>query len=101
LKILISGGYLRTGFTLAARFVKEGHEVTVIDNLSPGEHVRDAAEKFKFYNLLNSSPECEKVFGAGRFEIVIFIPEYEPISAEQKKSLHLKTYYRAAMYPDL
>lgn len=87
LKILISGGYFHIGSTLAARFIKEGHEVTVIDNLAPGEYARDAAEKYKFYSLLNSSSECEKVFGAGRFEVVIFIPEFETISAETKKNM--------------
>ncbi len=85
MKILISGCYLYIGSTLAEKFASEGHEVTVIDKLASDENARNHAEKFKFYNLLSSSPECEKIFGAGRFEIVIFLPEYEPISEEPKK----------------
>jgi UDP-glucuronate decarboxylase len=77
LKVLISGGYDFMGSTLATRFIKEGHVVTVIDNLTYEEHGKAAREKYKLYNLSSSSPECEKIFGAGRFEIVIFIPGYE------------------------
>jgi UDP-glucuronate decarboxylase len=87
LKILISGGYFYLGSNLAARFIKEGHEVTVINNLAPVEYIKSSAEKYKFYNLLNSSAECEKVFNAGRFEVVIFIPEYETIFVETKNNL--------------
>lgn len=86
LKILISGGDFLAGSNLAARFIKDGHDVTVIDNLPPGDHAKGAAEKYKYYNLLNSSPECGKIFGAGRFEIVIFIPEYGWISAAPGKT---------------
>ncbi|MCL5071721.1 MAG: NAD-dependent epimerase/dehydratase family protein [Actinobacteria bacterium] len=77
MKVLISGGYNFIGSTLAAKFIKEGHNVTVIDKLNHEGYGRAARERYKFYNLSNSSPECEKIFGAGRFEIVIHIPEYE------------------------
>jgi nucleoside-diphosphate-sugar epimerase len=87
LKVLISGGYNFIGSTLAARFIKEGHDVTVIDNLTQEEHGKAAREKHKFYNLLSSSPECEKIFGASSFEIVIHIPEYESISLVPQKFL--------------
>jgi UDP-glucuronate decarboxylase len=86
LKVLISGGYDFIGSSLAAMFLKEGHDVTVIDNLTHGKHRKTAGGKYKFYNLSSSSPECEKIFGAGRFEIVIHIPEYELISITPKKS---------------
>jgi Nucleoside-diphosphate-sugar epimerases len=87
LKVLISGGYNFIGSILAARFIKEGHDVTVIDDLTHGEHGKAAIEKHKFYNLSSSSPECEKIFGASRFEIVIHIPEYELRSIEPQKFL--------------
>jgi UDP-glucuronate decarboxylase len=87
LKVLISGGYNLIGSTLAARFVKEGHDVTVIDNLSHDKHGKTAEENYKFYNISSSSSECEKIFGAGRFEIVIHIPEYESISIASQKLL--------------
>ncbi|MCL4417437.1 MAG: NAD-dependent epimerase/dehydratase family protein [Actinobacteria bacterium] len=77
MKVLISGGYNFIGSDLAAKFIKEGHNVTVIDKLAKEEYERAAKEKYRFYNLSNSNPECEKIFGAGRFEIVIYIPEYE------------------------
>lgn len=87
MKVLISGGYSFIGSTLAARFIKEGHDVTVIDNLTHEEQEKAAREKHKFYNLSSSSPECEKIFGASRFEIVIYIPEYESISLAPQKFL--------------
>ena len=87
MRVLISGGYNFIGSTLAATFIKEGHDVTVIDNLTHEEHGKAVEEKYKFYNLSSSSPECEKVFGASRFEIVIHIPEYESISIAPQKLL--------------
>jgi UDP-glucuronate decarboxylase len=87
LKVLISGGYDFLGSTLAERFIKEGHNVTVIDNLASEEYVNRAREKLKFYKLSSSSPECEKIFDASKFEIVIFIPEYELISTAPQKLL--------------
>ena len=86
MRVLISGGYNFIGSTLAATFIKEGHDVTVIDNLTHEEHGKAVEEKYKFYNLSSSSPECEQVFGASRFEIVIHIPEYESISIAPQKT---------------
>lgn len=87
MKVLISGGYNFLGSTLAARFIKEGHNVTVIDKLTSEEYVKKAREKHKFYKLSSSSPECEKIFDASKFEIVIYIPEYESISMAPQKLL--------------
>jgi len=87
LKVLISGGYNFIGSTLAARFIKEGYYVTVIDNLTEEESQKKAREKYKFYNLTSSSPECEKIFDANKFEIIIYIPEHKSISTASQKLL--------------
>lgn len=63
MKVLISGGYELIGSTLAARFIKEGHDVTVVDNIADSEQWEAVREKYKLYNLSGSSPECEKIFG--------------------------------------
>jgi UDP-glucose 4-epimerase len=63
LKILISGGYNNTGISLAERFAGEEHDVTVIDSFEGSENSHFTNKKIKFYNLLNSSPQCEKIFG--------------------------------------
>jgi len=87
LKVLISGSYKFIGSALAARFIKEGHDITIIDDLTHDEQGNISREKHKFYNLSSSDPECEKIFGAGRFEIVIYIPKYELPSMTPQKLL--------------
>ena len=87
MKVLISGGYNFIGSALAARFIKEGHNVTVIDNLIHGEQEKTVKEKYSFYNFSSSSPEIEKIFNASRFEIIIYIPEYESRSITPQKFL--------------
>lgn len=77
MKILISGGYNNTGIHLAERFARDEHDVTVIDSFEGLESSQFTDKKIKIYNLLNSNPQCEKIFGAARFEIVIHIPRYK------------------------
>jgi UDP-glucose 4-epimerase len=55
-KVLICGGAGFIGSHLVDRFIAEGHEVDVVDNLSTGSLVnlaeaRNAAGRFKFQNI--------------------------------------------------
>lgn len=77
MKVLISGGFCTIGISLAKKFAKAGNNVTIIDasNGSDISYLKD--EKIKLFDLPSSDPECEKIFGASRFEIVIYVPKYE------------------------
>ena len=77
MKILISGGCNNAGMGLAKRFAVEGQDVTVIDSFEDFDSGSFADKKIKFYKILNSSPQCEKIFGTSSFEIVIYFPRYE------------------------
>jgi UDP-glucose 4-epimerase len=67
--ILVTGGAGFIGSHVVDRYVADGHQVTVLDNLSSGkrEQVNPAAE---FHHLDILDPEVEQVIARGRFDIV-------------------------------
>lgn len=69
MKILVTGGAGFIGSHVVDRFVREGHQVVVVDNLSMGrrEYVNPGA---KLYALDIRSPRLAEVFEAERPEVV-------------------------------
>ena len=79
MRILITGAYGYLGENIAERFIREDHQVSVIDSTS-----RDSAsggvavktrQKLKFFSLKPTDEECKKVFDASNFDTVIYISE--------------------------
>lgn len=69
MKILITGGAGFIGSNVVDTYIKEGHEVVVIDNLSSGK-LENLNPKAKFYLMDIRSKELEKVFELERPEVV-------------------------------
>lgn len=72
MKVLITGGYGFIGSSLVEKFYKEGHDVTIIDNLITGNR-RNVSVKHKSYITNVESKECEEVFNSEKFEVVIHL----------------------------
>lgn len=72
MKVLIIGGYGFIGSHTAERFSKEGHEVTVIDNLS-SKNPRVPEIKHRHYKLDARSWGCGSFIKNGGFDIAIFL----------------------------
>ena len=79
MRALITGGNSYLGASIAERFTREDHEVSVIDASFKDSEYSYISEKIrkkqKFYNLKTSDKECEKVFDASSFDTVIYISE--------------------------
>jgi UDP-glucose 4-epimerase len=69
MRILVTGGAGFIGSHVAEAYVRAGHEVTVVDDLSTGrrEYVPDGAH---FVRLDIASPEFLALVRAGRFDVV-------------------------------
>ncbi|MGQ9561032.1 MAG: NAD-dependent epimerase/dehydratase family protein [Candidatus Oleimicrobiaceae bacterium] len=69
MKILVTGGAGFVGSHVVDAYVAEGHEVTVVDNLSTGrrENVNPQA---RFYELDIRDQELDAVFAEGQFDLV-------------------------------
>ena len=69
MRVLLTGGAGFIGCNLADAYLREGHQVTIVDNLSRGkrENVPDGAE---FIEMDITNPSLEDVFSAGRFDLV-------------------------------
>ena len=70
MKALITGGYGFIGSHVADRFLKEGYEVFIIDNLSSGT-IDNISFKHKGYQLSVDDPKCEEIFRSTHFDVVI------------------------------
>lgn len=70
MKVLITGGYGFIGSQLAERFYKEGHKITVLDNLSTG---REGRLKIKHKSILANCEDekNETYFRTYGFDLVI------------------------------
>ena len=69
MKVLLTGGAGFIGSHVADAFLKAGHEVVVLDNLSTGNRENLPAQA-RLYLLDLGSPEVEKVFAADLPDIV-------------------------------
>jgi UDP-glucose 4-epimerase len=69
MKILITGGAGFIGSHIADLFIRAGHDVTILDNLSTGvrENIPDGA---RFYELDITDPAVERVFADGGFDVL-------------------------------
>jgi len=72
MRVLITGGYGFIGSHVAERFVQEGEEIFILDNLSTG---RRSNIPFKHRSMIVSIEDsnCEKAFQTGRFDVVIHL----------------------------
>lgn len=61
MKIIVTGGAGFIGSHVVDAYIKLGHEVVVIDNLSTGME-ENINPKAKFYKVDIVSPECEEIF---------------------------------------
>ena len=69
MKILVTGGAGFIGSHVVDAYIKLGHDVVVIDDLSTGriENVNSAA---KFYQINIQNPEVRQIFSDEKFDIV-------------------------------
>jgi UDP-glucose 4-epimerase len=70
MRILVTGGAGFIGSHLVDRAIEEGHQVSIVDDLSTGKK-KHVNAKAKFYKLDILSPRLEKVFKKERPEVVI------------------------------
>ncbi len=70
MKILVTGGAGFIGSNVVDAYIKEGHDVTVIDDLSSGKW-ENINKKAKFYLIdIRNKEVLEKIFEKERFDIV-------------------------------
>jgi UDP-glucose 4-epimerase len=72
MKILVTGGAGFIGSHLVDRLIQEGHEVTVVDNLSTGKR-RNLNREARFYKLDIQSWRLERVFRNERPALVMHL----------------------------
>ena len=72
MKILVTGGAGFIGSHLVDRLLLEGHEVTVVDNLSTGRR-RNLNKAASFYKLDIQNSRLEKVFRKERPSLVMHL----------------------------
>jgi len=69
MKVLVTGGAGFIGSHVVDAYVAEGHEVTVVDNLSTGQR-ENLNPKARFYHMDIRDAELEGVFAEGNFNLV-------------------------------
>lgn len=72
MRVLITGGYGFIGSFVADRFYQEGHQVTIIDDLSSGK-LDNFVFPHKSYRLGVENSECEEVFKNNEFDAVVHL----------------------------
>ncbi|MEW6682057.1 MAG: NAD-dependent epimerase/dehydratase family protein [Nitrospirota bacterium] len=69
MRILVTGGAGFIGSHLVDRLIQEGHEVSIVDDLSTGKK-KNVSPKAEFYKLDILSPKVERVFKKARPEAI-------------------------------
>ena len=82
MNILITGGAGYIGSNTAYKFLDDGHQVTIIDNLSTGNK-KLIPKKSKFYKLDISSNKVDKILKQNAFDVVVHFAAF--ISVEEFK----------------
>lgn len=70
MRIVVTGGAGFIGSHIADRLVEEGHEVSIVDDLSTGKK-KNLNPKAEFYKLDILSPKLEKAFKKARPEVIV------------------------------
>ncbi len=68
-RILVTGGAGFIGSHVVDRYVADGHEVTVVDDLSTGKRAQ-VNPRAAFHHLDILDPAVERVFAEGRFDVL-------------------------------
>ena len=68
-KILVTGGAGFIASQVAKRFIKEGCQVTIVDNLVTGDR-KNVSPDAKFYQMDIGDPQLAQVFAEGQFDAV-------------------------------
>ena len=69
MNILVTGGAGFIGSNIVDRYIKEGHKVIVVDNLSTG-YLRNINTKAVFYKVDISSNKLEDIFKKHKIEVI-------------------------------
>jgi UDP-glucose 4-epimerase len=72
MKTLVTGGAGFIGSNLADALIAEGHDVSIIDNLSTGKR-RNLPVQAEFFEIDISSPVVDKIFEEGEFDVVFHL----------------------------
>ncbi len=75
MRVLITGGNRFINSCLAFKFLDEGHDVVILGKLYAEEKFSGKLRN-KIYNISPANTECEKIFEAYRFYIVIYVSEW-------------------------
>jgi UDP-glucuronate decarboxylase len=87
MNILVTGGYGFIGSYVVERFVKEGHFVTIIDNLTTGDR-KNVQVKHKSYVLDVEDEKCEEIFKYGKFDIVVHLAAQINVTKSIEEPVH-------------
>jgi UDP-glucose 4-epimerase len=72
LNTLVTGGAGFIGSNLADALIDDGHNVTMVDDLSTGR-MENVSQKAEFHQLEISSPVIDKIFEKGKFDLVFHL----------------------------
>ncbi|HPM05210.1 MAG TPA: NAD-dependent epimerase/dehydratase family protein, partial [Candidatus Cloacimonas sp.] len=69
MKIMITGGAGFIGSHVADAFIRAGHELVIVDNLSTG-YLKNVNPQARFYNLDICDPALDQLFAEEKPDIV-------------------------------
>jgi len=69
MKILVTGGAGFIGSNIADRYIKEGHKVIIVDNLSNG-YLKNINPKAVFYKMNLGNSKLEEVFRKHKIDVI-------------------------------
>lgn len=72
MKILVTGGFGFIGSHLVERLIKEGHDVTVIDDFSTGD-ASNLKCNVTLFKMGVEDEKCEKIFADFKFDVVVHL----------------------------